>query len=158
MGMQFRNDHWQEMNDINIVNRELTPEEIELVDSGFDQLSLEEGVALESTEKISFVALNGEHLIGCALGLAHKNGENYSGWLHLTDLFVEKEFRDQGLGSDLLKKLEERARTIGVQNIYLWTSAPPTLRFYARHGYIEFTEMENWYSDGSSRVGLRKSL
>ncbi|WP_299124504.1 GNAT family N-acetyltransferase [uncultured Winogradskyella sp.] len=146
------------MNAINIVNRELTSDEIEHVNSGFDDLSFEEGIELESTERISFVALNGDCLIGCSSGLAHKNGGNYSGWFYLTDLFVEKKFRNQGLGSDLLKELEENTRTIGVQNIWLWTSGAPTLRFYTRHGYKQFTEMENWYSDGSSRIGLRKSL
>ena len=146
------------MNDITIVNRELTPEEIQLVNSGFDALSIEEGVELESTERISFVALNGDALIGCSTGLAHKNGDQYSGWFHLTDLFVEKEFRNQGLGSNLLKDLEEKVRTMGVCNIWLWTSGPATLRFYNRHGYTQFTEMENWYSDGSSRIGLRKTI
>lgn len=146
------------MNEINIVNRELTSEELDSVNSGFDTLSLEEGVELESTERVSFVALNGDSFVGCASGLAHKNGDKYSGWFYLTDLFVQKEFRNQGLGADLLKELEKLTRTLGVQNIWLWTSGLSTLKFYDRHGYEEFAEMENWYSDGSSRVGLRKGL
>ena len=146
------------MNDINIVNRKLTSEEIEHVNSGFDDLSIEEGIELESTERISFVALNGDSLIGCSSGLAHKNGEEYSGWFYLTDLFIDKKFRNQSIGSDLLKKLEEKTKKVGVQNIWLWTSGSSSLRFYNRHGFTQFAEMENWYSDGSSRVGLRKNL
>ncbi len=144
------------MNHINIVNRELTSQEIEQVNFGFDNLSLEEGIEIESTERISFVALNENKLIGCSSGLANKNGKEYSGWFYLTDLFVEKEFRDQGLGSNLLKKIEERIKKLGVKNIWLWTSGSSSLRFYKRHGYKQFTEMENWYSDKSSRIGLRK--
>jgi predicted N-acetyltransferase YhbS len=143
---------------IRILNRKLTADETQRVNSGFDALSLEEGVELESTERISFVALNNNSFIGCATGQAHKNGAEYSGWFYLTDLFVEKEFRDMGLGSNLLKQLEVRLKTLGIQNVWLWTSGQSTLRFYDRHGYIPFTEMENWYSDGSSRVGLRKSI
>lgn len=146
------------MNEINIVNRELTSTEIEQVNSGFDNLSIEEGIELESTERMSFVALNEDRLVGCSSGLAHKNGGKYSGWFFLTDLFIEKEFRNKGIGSDLLKELEEFIRTVGVKNIWLWTSGPSTLRFYYRHGYTQFVEMENWYSDGSSRIGLRKPL
>ncbi|HSQ85910.1 MAG TPA: GNAT family N-acetyltransferase [Desulfobacterales bacterium] len=146
------------MNGITIIKRELTSEEIEYVNSGFDDLYSEEGIELESKERISLVALNGDRLIGCAIGSAHKNGENYSGWFHLTDLYVEKEFRNEGLGTDLLKELEESNRTAGIQHIWLWTSGQSTLRFYKRHGYIEFAEMENWYSDGSSRIGLRKTI
>ncbi len=146
------------MNNISIVNRALTSEEMEHVNTGFEELSKEEGIELESTERLSFVALNGDRLIGCSSGLAHINGEKYSGWFFLSDLFIEKEFRNQGIGSDLLIKLEEKIRTAGVQNIWLRTSGDPTLKFYSRHGYKPFAEMENWYSDGSSRIGLKKTI
>ena len=146
------------MNDIRILNRELTSEETKQVNSGFDKLSIEEGIALESTKKISFVALKGKSLIGCASGLAHKNGDNFSGWFHLTDLFVEKELRNQGLGSKLLNELEEKTKIVGIKNIWLWTSGLSTIRFYKRHGYTQFVALENWYSDGSSRIGFRKTL
>lgn len=147
-----------EMDNINIVNRDLNSDELDSVNSGFDAVSLEEGVELESTERISFVALDGDRFVGCASGLAHKNGDQYSGWFHLTDLFVQKESRNQGLGAELLKELEGRLTEQGMRRIWLWTSGLPTLKFYDRHGYAPFAEMENWYSDGSSRVGLRKDL
>ena len=146
------------MNKINIVNREMTSEEIEQMNSGFDKLSLEEGVEIESSDKFSFVALNGNTFIGCSSGLAYKNGENYSGWFFLTDLFVEKEYRSMGLGTKLLKTIEEKAVTVGVKHVWLWTSGYEAVKFYQRQEYKKFTEMENWYSDGSSRVGLRKNL
>jgi len=146
------------MNQISIVNREMTSEEIKQMNVGFDELSIEEGVELESSDKYSFVALKGNIFIGCSSGLAYKNGENYSGWFFLTDLFVEKEYRSKGLGTKLLKSIEEAIASIGVKHVWLWTSGDKALRFYRRQEYIKFTEMENWYSDGSSRVGLRKSL
>lgn len=146
------------MKNINIENREMTSEEIKQMDTGFDQLSLEEGIAIESSDQFTFVALDGNTFIGCSSGLAYKNGENYSGWFYLTDLFVEKEYRSKGLGSKLLKSIEEQAVTIGIKHIWLWTSGYKALKFYHRQGYKKFTELENWYSDGSSRVGLRKNL
>ena len=146
------------MNEINIVNREMTAEEIKRMDLGFDELSLEEGVELERSDRFSFVALIENTFIGCSSGLAYKNGENYSGWFFLTDLFVEKEYRSKGLGAKLLKSIEEQAASVGVKHIWLWTSGDKTLKVYHRQAYKEVTEMENWYSDGSSRVGLRKDL
>lgn len=107
---------------------------------------------------MSVVAMKDNKLVGCASGLAHKNGNRYSGWFHLTDLFTEKDFRDQGVGSELLNALEEQTKSVGVQNIWLWASGAPTIRFYIRHGYTQFAEMENWHSDGSSRIGFRKAL
>jgi len=146
------------MNEINIVNRGMTSEEINRMNLGFDELSLEEGVEIESSDRFSFVALKGDTFIGCSSGLAYKNGGNYSGWFFLTDLFVEKEYRSKGLGAKLLKSIEEQAVAVGLKHIWLWTSGEKALRFYERYDYKRFTEMENWYSDGSSRVGLRKNL
>lgn len=146
------------MDKINIVHREMTSEEFKRMNLGFDTLSLEEGIELESSERFSFVASKGNTFIGCASGLAYKNGDNYSGWFLLTDLFVEKAYRSEGLGSKLLTSIEKQIEIIGVKHIWLWTSGEKALRFYQRHGYQKFTEMENWYSDGSGRVGLKKSL
>ena len=146
------------MNKISIVNREITAEELKRVHLGFDELMVEEGLELERSDRFSFVALEGNTFIGCSSGLAYQNGGNYSGWFFLTDLFVEKEYRSEGLGSQLLKATEEQAISKGIKHIWLWTSGEKALRFYERHAYQKFAEMENWYSDGSSRVGLRKDL
>ena len=146
------------MNEINIVNRELTSDEVKRMDLGFDELSLEEGLEIESSDRLSNVALKGNTFIGCSSGLAYKNGDNYSGWFFLTDLFVEKEYRSKGLGGELLKTIEEQVARVGVKHIWLWTSGDKALRFYERQEYEKFAEMENWYSDGSSRIGLRKNL
>lgn len=146
------------MDKISIVNRRMTSEELEKMNLGFDQLSLEEGLEIENSERFSFVALNGQGFIGCASGLAYKNGENYSGWFFLTDLFVEKEYRSKGVGRKLLQAIENQVAAVGVKYIWLWTSGDKALNFYHRQKYKKFTEMENWYSDGSSRLGLRKNL
>ena len=154
--MQKLVDNFQQMSTIRLIQRPLTPVELEFIDSGFDQLSLEEGVELESTERISLVALHDDVLIACVSGLAHKNGTQYSGWFHLTELFVDKKYRDKGIGSRILRSLEKSLFDIDIHNIWLWTSGDPTIRFYERHGYDQFVEMKNWYSDGSSRIGFRK--
>ena len=133
------------MKAIKIINRALTPKESNQVNLGFDTLMREEHVALEETEPIHFVAIQEDNLIGCAIGLAHKNGDVFSGWFHLTELFVEKE-------------LEAHCKAIGVTKIWLWTSGAASVRFYNRHEYSQFAELEQWYSDGSSRIGLRKTI
>ena len=98
------------MKAITIVNRALTLKESNQVNLGFDTLMREEHVALEETEPIHFVAIQEDNLIGCAIGLAHKNGDVFSGWFHFTDLFVEKEFRNLGIGASLLKELEAHCK------------------------------------------------
>ena len=146
------------MRKISILDREMTSEEFERMRTGFDEYTLDNGVEKQSSDRYGFVAMDGDLFIGCSSGLAYKNGENYSGWFYLTDLFVEKAYRLQGVGTRLLTALEEKIITIGVGNIWTWTAGYEAPLFYQKQGYEIFVEMENWYSDGSSRVGLRKNL
>lgn len=76
----------------------------------------------------------------------------------MTDLFVVKEYRHRGLGTTLLRNIEQDISALGVNNIWTWTAGYEAPRFYKKMGYKVFTEMEKWYSDGSSRIGFRKEL
>ena len=146
------------MSTINILNREMTAPEFERMKRGFDAHTLEQQVEIQTSDRFGFVAVDGETFIGCSSGLAYKNGELYSGWFYLTDLFVEKAYRSQGLGAKLLKALEEQIASIGVHSIWTWTAGYEAPQFYIKQGYAVLAEMEDWYSDGSSRVGLKKKL
>ena len=146
------------MNNIHIINREMTPAEFSRMNAGFDEHTLDNNVDIQQSERFGFVGLHGDSFIGCSSGLAYKNGKTYSGWFFLTDLFVEKDYRSQGIGSKLLISLEDQIAAIGVSHIYLWTSHDGAINFYRRHGYGTFAQMENWYSDGKGRIGMRKDL
>jgi GNAT superfamily N-acetyltransferase len=141
-----------------ILQREMTAEEFARMKAGFDENTLDNNVAIQTADRYGFVAMDGDTLIGCSSGLAYKNAEDYSGWFYLTDLFVEKAYRSQRIGTQLLKALEEEIIAIGVKHIWTWTAGYEAPEFYRKQGYEIFTEMENWYSDGSSRVGVRKQL
>ena len=143
---------------IEILNREMTPSELQRMRDGFDKHTIDNGVEVQSADRYSFTAVLGNQFIGCSSGLAYKNDQQYSGWFYLTDLFVEKPYRHQALGSKLLLNLEAQVKTIGVSNIWVWTAGYEAPPFYQKLGYEIFAEMENWYSDGSSRVGLKKRL
>ena len=146
------------MKKIEILNREMTKAELSKMKAGFDTHTIDNGVKIQEATRHSYTAVSGEKFIGCSSGLAYKNGSEYSGWFYLTDLFVEKGFRKTGLGSKLLLNLEAEIKTIGVKQIWVWTAGYEAPSFYQKLGYTIFTEMENWYSDGSSRVGLKKKL
>lgn len=136
----------------------MTSEEFQRMKLGFDEHTLDNAVEIQSADRFGFVAMDGNTFIGCSSGLAYKNGVNYSGWFYLTDLFVEKPYRSQGVGGKLLRLLEEQIPSIGVKHIWTWTAGYEAPTFYRKQGYQVFAEMENWYSDGSSRVGFRKDL
>jgi len=146
------------MSEIRIIERDMTSVELKHMNARFDEHTVENGVEIQSSKRIGFIALDGENFIGCASGLAYKNGNEYSGWFYLTDLFVEKEYRLQGFGSKLLKALEEKILQYGINKIWTWTAGYEGPEFYKRQGYEVFAEMENWYSSGHSRIGVRKEI
>lgn len=146
------------MNRIKYIEREMTDAEFARMNAAFDEHTLEQNVAIQRADRFGFVALDGDTFIGCSSGLAYKNGEVYSGWFYLTDLFVEKAYRCRGIGARLLAALEETVRPQGVDKIWTWTAGYEAPEFYAKQGYAIFAELEDWYSSGDSRVALRKNL
>lgn len=146
------------MDEISFFEREMTPDELVQMNAGFDENSVDRGVDIQTSERFGYVAMDGERFVGCSSGLAYRNGDDFSGWFYLTDLFVEKDCRSQGLGAKLLKALEDKIVEQGVTRIWTWTAGYEAPGFYKKQGYEVFAEMEGWYSDGSSRVGLRKVL
>ena len=146
------------MKEIILTERELTSEEFQRMKRGFDEHAIEQGVKVQKADRFTFVSEREGKFIGTASGLAYKNGDEYSGWFYLTDLFLEKEYRRQGLGAQLLSRMEAKLKEHHIQNIWTWTAGYEAPGFYKRQGYHVFAEMEDWYSDGNSRVGLRKKL
>jgi GNAT superfamily N-acetyltransferase len=146
------------MNPIRLIERDMTTAEFAQMNAGFAEHSLANGNPLESSERFGFVALAGETFIGCASGLAYKNDLDYNGWFYLTDLFIEKDYRGQGLGAAILKALEDRVSGLGIRQIWTWTAGYEAPGFYKKQGYEVFGELENWYLTGHSRVALRKRL
>ena len=146
------------MNAVNIVERDMTPSELERMNAGFDENAIDNGVTPQGHQRFGYVAMDGEKFIGCISGLAYKNGERFNGWCYLTDLFVEKEYRRQGVGTKLLNNMEKILQQNGVDKVWTWTAGYEAQKFYIKQGYEIFTEMENWYSSGDSQVGLKKKL
>ena len=145
------------MTPVTFIEREMKKPEFARMCKGFHEHSLEHGSSAEA-ERFGFVALNGEKFIGCSSGLSYKDEQGYNSWFHLTDLFVEVSYRKQGVGKELLGKLEARIRALGIRYIYTWTAGYEAPGFYAKQGYQIFTELEGYYRSGHSRVGLRKTL
>ena len=139
---------------IQLIDRDMTPAELAQMNAGFDQHAAEFGNPVIPTLRLGFVALDGEDFIGCASGLAN---DSYR-WFYLTDLFVEKVYRGQGLGAALLRKLEQKAAANGAEHIWTWTAGYEAPDFYKKQGYTIFCEMPGWYTSGHNRVGLWKSL
>lgn len=81
----------------------------------------------------TFVALSGGKPVGTvSLDTADLPGFDHLGpWL--ASLFVEPEFRGQGLGSSLLKRAMGHAGRLGARPLWLWTLRDTA--FFEKHGW-----------------------
>ena len=146
------------MKKIRIIERDMTDIEFSQMNSGFKDYELLHNGMIQTSDRIGFVLLDGNKFIGCSSGLAYKNGDIYNNWCTLTDLFIEKEYRRQGLGRKVLQKLEEKLNSLGIHKIWTWTAGYEAPDFYKKQGYEVFCELEKYYFNGHSRIGLRKKL
>ena len=81
-----------------------------------------------------YVLLDGETVIG---GVGVAEFDTLPGGCELQKLYLAPAFRGQGLGSRMIRFIEDRARELGYQQIYLetHTALSAALRAYQRAGY-----------------------
>ncbi len=79
------------------------------------------------------------------------------GWLFVENVAVHPPHQNQGYGSQLMAFAQDRARSLGLAEIRLYTNERMTenIAFYTRLGY---EEVERRLDDGFSRVFMRKHL
>jgi GNAT superfamily N-acetyltransferase len=84
-------------------------------------------------------------------------GQTYWSWCSIDVLTVAEPYRRQGVGSRLLARVEEIARTRGCVGIRLDTTTFQAPDFYTRHGYTEFGRIGD-YPPGHTRIWLMKRI
>ncbi len=81
---------------------------------------------------------------------------------HLYWIFVVKTGQSRGLGSKLLKHVEEDITRSGGRLFLIETSSlpsyEPTRKFYLKHGYEQAATIRDFYADGDDQVIFRKRL
>jgi GNAT superfamily N-acetyltransferase len=78
--------------------------------------------------------------------------------LYVDLLFVEEPYRHHGLGSFLLKKVEQEAKTFGAGLIRTDTYDFQAKDFYLKHGYEIFGVLDDCPRPGHKRFYLKKRL
>jgi ribosomal protein S18 acetylase RimI-like enzyme len=75
---------------------------------------------------------------------------------------VQADRQGQGIGGELLRYAEARARAAGGRLLVIETSSlprfDPTHTFYMRHGYREVARIPDYYADGDSKVVFTKRI
>ena len=84
-------------------------------------------------------------------------GLTFWGWLFIDWLWLSREMRGQGLGSELLRRAEAIARDRGCAQAYTDTFSFQAPDFWQRNGYAEFGRLDGMPA-GHARLWFRKVL
>lgn len=95
-------------------------------------------------EWISIASEDGIIIAFLSIEVHHEEKEEY---IYLDDLSVTKEYRNNGIGTELISKAEMYANNINIHNICLHVekSNIAAFRLYERLGYKIYEEQENRY-------------
>ena len=79
---------------------------------------------------------------------------------YIQTLEVTPAHRGQGIGSELLRRIESSARNVGAQSIWLHvdTENASAIRLYEAHGYTRQGREENFYARRRAALVYRKTL
>ena len=133
---------WSDLDDVLTLINELVEEEAMI---GQDKPTTRDQQVDRQAETMKDVESNRSVVIiaeadGKAVGMANarKRGGRLSHTAGL-GVFVQGTYRDQGIGSEMMKELEAQAKRVGVEVLYLEVySISPAVELYRRLGYTEY--------------------
>lgn len=105
-----------------------------LLDAEFEKFAAENCLVCNYIP-FNFVAGEGDKIVGIL------SGNSYYEEVHVSDLIVLPQYRNQHIGSKLLKQCENHFKDKGFENINLTTYAFQAPEFYKKLGYnLEFIQ------------------
>jgi L-amino acid N-acyltransferase YncA len=141
----FRPLEWSDLDDILELINELIEEEAMIGDdkpTTRDQQVDRHADRMKDVESGRSVVIIAE-ADGKAVGMA--NARKRGGRLRHTaglGVFVRRTHRNQGIGSEMMRELETRAKNMGVEVLYLEVySISPAVDLYRRLGYTEYGKL-----------------
>ncbi len=105
----------------------------------------------EYGESFAYHAIEGENYLGGVIGVFKEDQ------VYVDLLAVNKDYRQKGIGVQLMNALEEHAKKSGVTNIYLGTAEFQARGFYEKLGYSLTVTMKN-YPKGYECYTMQKLL
>ncbi|WP_062056839.1 GNAT family N-acetyltransferase [Aquimarina longa] len=129
-------------------------ENIKKIVDGINQYNLDKVPALSDVwTPLEYVAKNqkGEEVAGVLSGIGYWSG------LEIKVLWVKKEYRKKGIGSQILKHVEELAKEKGATISMLDTFDFQAEEFYLKNGYVVIGEIKD-FPKGHRRIYFSKKL
>ena len=76
--------------------------------------------------------------------IAGLTGETFGNWLEIEYLYVQEDFRGQGIGSNILNRAEKEARERKCKYSFVNTYQFQAPDFYKKHGYEEVFALKEY--------------
>ena len=132
------------------VHDELPRDDARIVDDGLGEAN-EAAAPVRDVRPLScFVRLPGGEVVGGAVG------RTWGACCELQQLWVDKSYREQGLGTRLVREFERRGETRGCSTFYLDTFSFQALPFYRSLGYQPKLEIDG-FPDGIRKYVMVRS-
>lgn len=102
---------------------------------------------------LALVAISENEVVGYAVAWPEQE-------VHVANIAVTPEFRQQGIGRLLLERIEEFGRQAGARSVYLEVrkSNSRARAFYRRLGFIQTYTREGYYSNGEDAIIMEKDI
>lgn len=105
-----------------------------------------------NADTLSIAAFEGRDVIGVIIARLEYDA------VDVTQLVVQKDYRKQGIGRQLLNEIERLAKEKGVINLTLTTQDFQGTSFYEQQGYQIYGKLDDMPRAGESRIYFYKKL
>ena len=113
---------------------------------------------IQSPRSATWIAEEESRLIGFAIVSWGRESEPHGAYIQTVE--VAKEHRGEGVGRELLRRIEDSARAAGARAIWLHVDVEnlSAIRLYERHGYERQGREEHYYARNRAAFSYTKSL
>ena len=118
-----------------IINTRLRKNNMEKCSWFKDNIS--EDINIPSVKNNNFLAFDNDKLIGGAIGFVEYN------WYFLDLLYIDEEYRNRNIGTNLIKEIEKFALKEHLTGVRMETWNFQAKGFYEKNGYSVFGEIKN---------------
>jgi ribosomal-protein-alanine N-acetyltransferase len=107
-----------------------------------------------SGDSVGLVVEYNGHLVGYAMATFTKDG------FHVTNIGIGKECQRQGIGTELMRRMEVLAREKGSSYVFLEVrkNSDAAINFYKKLGYALLFTRHGYYIDGDDAYVMDKEL
>lgn len=99
--------------------------------------NISEDINISSVKNNNFLAFDNDKLIGGAIGFVEFN------WYFLDLLYIDEEYRNRNIGTNLIKEIEKFALKEHLTGVRMETWNFQAKGFYEKNGYSVFGEIKN---------------